>query len=155
MLRGNSRSHLNSWIGYCRLSRTQITGYKRKRLGHPSEKLSGDVSRAGWRAVILPEVVFPFIMAILFTIAYMFVKAFPAPNGKQTPAPLIRIIIIALGPVGWNAAVLLVLFMVSLFLGPFLDRSFPRFGTVMAFIAHSLAVVGMVGFFEFLVRIAA
>ena len=42
MSRGNSRSHANSWIGYCRLSRTKVTGYKKKRLGHPSEKLAGD-----------------------------------------------------------------------------------------------------------------
>jgi len=50
----------------------------------------------------------------------------------------------------WNAAVLLVLFLVSLFLGPMLDPVFPRFGSVMAFIAHALGVVGMLGFFEFL-----
>lgn len=127
-----------------------ITGYKKKKLGHPSEKLSGDVPRAGWRAVIVSEVIFPIIMAILFTIAYMFVKSFPS-NGKQPPAPLIRIAVIALGPIVWNAAVLLVLFMVSLFLGPILDPRYPVFGAVMAFIAHCLAVVGMVGFFEFLV----
>ncbi|RPD68507.1 glucan synthase, partial [Lentinus tigrinus ALCF2SS1-7] len=30
MNRGNSRAHANSWIGYCRLSRTMITGYKKK-----------------------------------------------------------------------------------------------------------------------------
>jgi hypothetical protein len=48
MSRGNSRSHTNSWIGYCRLSHTMITGYKKKKLGHPSEKLSGDVPRASW-----------------------------------------------------------------------------------------------------------
>jgi len=40
--------------------------------------------------------------------------------------------------------------MVSLFLGPYLGPRFPLFGTVVAFIAHSLAVVGMVSFFEFL-----
>ncbi|CAH7684803.1 glycosyl transferase, partial [Phakopsora pachyrhizi] len=28
--RENSWSHANSWIGYCRLSRTQITGFKKK-----------------------------------------------------------------------------------------------------------------------------
>lgn len=65
MSRGNSRTHANSWIGYCRLSRTMITGYKKKRLGHPSEKLSGDVPRAGWRAVIFSEVLAPIAMAIL------------------------------------------------------------------------------------------
>ena len=91
MNRGNSRAHdnSNSWIGYCRLSRTMITGYKKKRLGHPSERLSGDVPRPKWRAVIFSETVFPVVMAVLFVtvfpvvmavlfvIAYMFVKALP------------------------------------------------------------------------------
>ncbi|KZP21310.1 glycosyltransferase family 48 protein [Athelia psychrophila] len=150
MSRGNSRSHNNSWIGYCRLSRTMITGYKKKKLGHPSEKMSGDVPRAGWRAVIGSEVIFPIIMALLFIISYLFVKSFPAANGKQPPAALIRIAIISLGPIVWNAAVLLVQFMVSLFLGPMLDARYPLFGAIMASVTHVLAVVGMIGFFEFL-----
>lgn len=151
MNRGNSRVHQNSWIGYCRLSRTMITGYKKKRLGHPSEKLSGDVPRAGWRAVMFSEIVFPIAMAILMVVAYMFVKSFPV-EGVQPPNPLIRIAIVSLGPIVWNAAILLLLFMVSLFLGPLLDTPFPKFGSVMAFIAHSMGVVGMIGFFELLVR---
>ncbi|KAJ7057186.1 1,3-beta-glucan synthase [Mycena amicta] len=148
MSRGNSRSHNNSWIGYCRLTRTMITGYKKKKLGHPSEKLSGDVARAGWRAVLWTEVVFPSIMAILFVIAYMFVKSFPV-DGKLPPSPLIRIVVISLGPIAWNALVLLLLFIVSLFLGPMLDSMFPLFGSVMAFIAHLFGTLGMIGFFEF------
>lgn len=131
-----------------------ITGYKRKKLGLPSEKLSGDVPRAKWRAVIFSEVIFPVVMAILFIIAYMFVKAFPDSTGKLPPSPLIRIAIISLGPIVWNAAVLLVLFLVSLFLGPMMDPTFPRFGSLIASIAHILGVVGMLGFFEFLVRAA-
>ena len=150
MMRGNSRSHNNSWIGYCRLSRTMITGYKKKKLGHPSEKLSGDVPRASWRAVIFSEVIFPIFMAVLLVIAYMFVKSF-AVDGKFPPSPLIRIAVISLGPIVWNAAILLVLFLVSLFLGPILDPMFPKFGSVIAFIAHFLGAVGMIGFFEFLV----
>ncbi|KAG6884155.1 1,3-beta-D-glucan synthase [Termitomyces sp. T159_Od127] len=150
MCRGNSRSHNNSWIGYCRLSRTMITGYKKKRLGHPSEKLSGDVPRAGWRAVLFSEVIFPVFMAVLFVIAYMFVKSFPGSNGKQPPSPLIRIAVISLGPIVWNAAVLLTLFIFSLFLGPMLEATLPNFGTMMAFIAHVLGAIGMIGFFEFL-----
>ncbi|KAI3613106.1 1,3-beta-glucansynthase [Moniliophthora roreri] len=149
MSRGNSRSHTNSWIGYCRLSRTMITGYKKKKLGHPSEKLSGDVPRATWRAVLFSEVFFPIVMAVLFVIAYIFVKSFPV-DGRTPPSPLIRIAVISLGPIVWNAAILLVLFIFSLFLGPMLDPVFPLFGSIMAFIAHTLAVVGMIGFFEFL-----
>ncbi|KAJ7846187.1 1,3-beta-glucan synthase component FKS1 [Mycena leptocephala] len=148
MSRGNSRSHNNSWIGYCRLSRTMITGYKKKKLGHPSEKLSGDVPRADWRAVLFSEVVFPLCFATLFVIAYMFVKSFPI-DGKLPPSPLVRIAVISLGPIAWNAVVLLTLFFVSLFLGPMLDSVFPLFGSVMAFIAHVLGTIGMIGFFEF------
>nr|GAT52097.1 1,3-beta-glucansynthase [Mycena chlorophos] len=150
MMRGNSRSHNNSWIGYCRLSRTMITGYKKKKLGHPSEKLSGDVPRAGWRSVLWTEVAFPWIMAILFVIAYMFVKSFRDPTtGKFPPSPLIRILVIALGPIAWNAMVLLLLFVISITLGPMLDSMFPIFGSVMAFIAHTLGTLGLVAFFEF------
>ena len=152
MSRGNSRSHNNSWIGYCRLSRTMITGYKKKKLGRPSEKLSGDVPRAGWRAVIVSEVIFPIFFAILLVIAYMFVKSFPV-EGQTPPSPLIRITVVSIGPIVWNAAVLLVLFFVSLFFGPMLDSCCVRFGAVMASVAHVLGTIGMIGFFEFFVSL--
>ena len=51
-----------------------ITGYK-KRLGHPSEKLSGDIPHANWRAVFFSEIVWLVIMAVISTIAYMFVNS--------------------------------------------------------------------------------
>ena len=129
-----------------------ITGYKKKRLGKPSEKLSGDVPRATWRAVIFSEIIFPVCMAILFVIAYMFVKSFPV-DGKLPPSPLIRIAVVSVGPIVWNAAILLTQFLVSLFLGPIFQRDNSKFGSVMAFSAHALGVLGMVGFFEFLVSI--
>ncbi|KAH7338288.1 1,3-beta-glucan synthase [Rhizoctonia solani] len=150
MSRGNSRSHSNSWIGYCRLSRTQITGYKKKKLGHPSEKLSSDVPRAGWRTVLLGEILFPAAMAAMLTIAYMFVKSFPDENGNAPASPLVRIAVISLGPVVWNSVVLLVFFFVSLFMGPMMKNSCPKFGATIAFLAHMLSVIGMIGFFEFL-----
>lgn len=152
MSRGNARAHKNAWIGYCRLSRTMITGYKKKKLGQPSDKSTGGESpRAPWRAVLFSEVIFPIVMAIIFVIAYMFVKSFPEESGRQNASPLVRIAVVALGPIVWNAAVLLILFLVSLFLGPMLDTMCTKFGSVIAFIAHVLALVGMVGFFEFLV----
>jgi 1,3-beta-glucan synthase len=129
-----------------------ITGYKKKKLGKPSEKLSGDVPRAGWRAVIISEVLFPIFFAILLIIAYMFVKSFPV-AGQSQPSPLIRIGVVSLGPIVWNAAVLLILFLVSLFLGPMLESCCVRFGAVMATIAHVLGTIGMIGFFEFFVSL--
>jgi 1,3-beta-glucan synthase len=128
-----------------------ITGYKKKKLGHPSEKLSGDVPRATWRAVIFSEIIWPICLAIIFIVAYMFVKSFPGPNGKQNPSPLIRIGVIAIGPVVWNASVLMTLFFISLFLGPMME-GWTRFASVMASLAHILALVGIISFFEFFVR---
>jgi 1,3-beta-glucan synthase len=150
MSRGNSRTKASSWYGYCRLSRTMITGYKKKKLGHPSEKLSGDVPRAGWRAVIFAEIIWPIAVAALFIVAYMFVKSFPDRNGNQNPSPLIRICVIAIGPVVWNAAVLMTLFFFSLFLGRMFE-SWAKFGSFMAALAHVLALVGIIAFFEFFV----
>ena len=150
MSRGNSRTKASSWYGYCRLSRTMITGYKKKKLGHPSEKLSGDVPRAKWRTVIIAEIIWPICIAIIFVVAYMFVKSFPQ-DGLQPPSPLIRIAVIAVGPVVWNAAVLLALFFVSLLMGPMMS-SVPKFGSVVAATAHFLALVGIVAFFKFFVR---
>ncbi|KAF9532970.1 glycosyltransferase family 48 protein [Crepidotus variabilis] len=148
MSRGNSRTKASSWYGYCRLSRTMITGYKKKKLGHPSEKLSGDVPRASWRAVIWSEVIWPSLVATVFIVAYMFVKSFPDKDGNQQPSPLIRIGVVAIGPVVWNAAVLITLFFMSLFLGPMMD-GWVKFGSVMASLAHVMCLVGLVAFFEF------
>ncbi|GJE95140.1 glycosyltransferase family 48 protein [Phanerochaete sordida] len=148
MSRGNSRHKASSWYGYCRLSRTMITGYKKKKLGHPSEKLSGDVPRASWRTVLFSEVVWPICQSIIFVVAYMFVKSFPDQNGRQNPSPLIRIAVIAIGPVVWNATVLLALFFLSLFLGPIFG-SVKKFPSIIAALAHFLSLVGLVAFFEF------
>jgi 1,3-beta-glucan synthase len=89
MSRGNSRHHANSWVGYCRLSRTKITGYKRKKLGHPSEKLASDVPRASWRTIIYAELLGPLAMAIIMTVPYLFVKSyvFPSPFFASVVTP--------------------------------------------------------------------
>ncbi len=128
-----------------------ITGYKKKKLGHPSEKLSGDVPRATWRTVIVGEIIWPICVSALFIVAYMFVKSFPDANGVYPPSPLIRIAVVSVGPVVWNAAILVALFCVSLFLGPMME-SWGKFGSVMASLAHILSLVGLVAFFEFFVR---
>ena len=151
MSRGNSKTSASSWYGYCRLSRTMITGYKKKKLGHPSEKLSGDVPRATWRTVIVGEIIWPICVSALFIVAYMFVKSFPDANGVFPPSPLIRIAVVSVGPVVWNAAILVALFCVSLFLGPMME-SWGKFGSVMASLAHILSLVGLVAFFELFVR---
>ena len=98
MSHGNARAHKNAWIGYCRLSRTMITGYKRKKLGLPSDKAAGsDTPRTTWRAVFLSEIIMPTFKAILFVVAYLSVKSFPQVTGIENASPLVRISIVSLG----------------------------------------------------------
>jgi 1,3-beta-glucan synthase len=145
--RGNTKSHANSWIGYCRLSRTRITGFKKKKLGVPSEKLSVDVPRASMKTILISELMGPFIQAVLMFTAYTFVKSL-------SPTPInamLRLAIISLGPLVFNMVVLLAIFFISLFAGPMLSNCCGKFASVMAATAHTLSVLGMIGIFEFLV----
>ncbi|CAM0138283.1 unnamed protein product [Umbelopsis sp. WA50703] len=150
--RGNSKPHANSWIAYCRLSRTRITGYKRKKLGDPSDsKTSTDSPRAHLAVIFFSEIFAPFLQAIFCSIAYLFVKSFdPAERLKNSnvPGALVRILLMSVGPIACNAATLLAIFLVSLIIGWPLGSKFTKFGSVMAGAAHTLSVITFCAFFE-------
>ena len=54
------------------------------------------------------EILMPLIQAILLVVAYMFVKSRKNADGTTPPSPLVRILIVSLCPVAWNAAILLI-----------------------------------------------
>ncbi|SPQ24654.1 4f7fceaa-e4ba-4ad7-b41f-acd6f88ec4e9 [Thermothielavioides terrestris] len=150
--RGNSRSHASSWIAFCRLSRTRITGYKRKNLGDPSAKMSGDVSRAALTNMFWAEILSPLCLVAVTLIPYLFINARTGvhandPSAKAT-ASLLRVAIVAFAPIGINAGALAVFFAMACFMGPVLSMCCKRFGAVLAAIAHGIAVVVMLLFFE-------
>ncbi|MCJ1435407.1 1,3-beta-D-glucan synthase [Xylographa pallens] len=153
--RGNSRSHASSWIAFCRLSRTRITGYKRKSIGEPSQKMSGDIPRAGFGNLFFSEIFGPLILVALTLIPYLFINAqagvIAANNGGTNPTPtsaLIRVAIVALAPVGINAGVLAGLFAMACCMGPLLSMCCKKFGSVLAAIAHCIAVIMLLAMFE-------
>lgn len=156
--RGNSRTHASSWIAFCRLSRTKTTGYKRKVMGEASAKLSGDVSRAAISNTFFSEILTPFLFAIATTIPYLFLNSL---NGvlkdrqedskKSQVEPtgaLLRVLIIAVAPIGINAAVLAAMFGMACFMGPLLSMCCKKFGSVLAAIAHAIAVIVALVLFE-------
>ncbi|ORY15844.1 beta-1,3-glucan synthase-like protein [Clohesyomyces aquaticus] len=155
--RGNTRSHSASWIGYCRLSRTRITGFKRKALGDPSSKLSGDVPRAHFTNIFMSEIVGPLMLVVITLIPYLFINAqtgvknaqqkADAPEIKATNS-LIRVALVAFGPIAVNAGVLGGFFAMACCMGPVLSMCCKKFGAVLAAIAHGIAVVMLLAFFE-------
>jgi 1,3-beta-glucan synthase len=155
--RGNSRSHSSSWIAYCRLSRTRITGYKRKALGDPSSKLSADVPRAAFTNLFLGEIIGPLFIVAVTLIPYLFINAQvgvlaanqPDPNVTLQPTnALLRVAIVAFAPIGINAGVLAAFFGMACCMGPILTMCCKKFGPVLAAIAHGIAVVMLIVFFE-------
>ncbi|KAI9804145.1 MAG: hypothetical protein M1825_001547 [Sarcosagium campestre] len=148
--RGNSRSHGSSWIAFCRLSRTRITGYKRKALGEPSSKLTGDAPRAQFSNIFFSEIVGPLVLVAVTLIPYLFINAQRGVT-KPTPKPtnsLIRVGVVALAPIAINAGVLAGLFAMACCAGPLLSMCCKKFGSVLAAIAHGVAVIMLLAFFE-------
>ncbi|KAI2457287.1 1,3-beta-D-glucan synthase [Ophidiomyces ophidiicola] len=147
--RGNSRSHASSWIAFCRLSRTRITGYKRKVLGAPSEKLSGDAPRAHITNIFFSEIVGPLVLVAVTLIPYLFINAQTGVSDNPRPTgALIRVGIVALAPLAVNAGVLLALFAMACCMGPVLSMCCKKFGAVLAAVAHGIAVFMLLAFFE-------
>lgn len=147
--RGNSRSHASSWISFCRLSRTRITGYKRKAIGDPSAKLSADVPRAAITNIFFGEVMAPLLLIAVTLIPYLFINAMTGVTKVDTKtASLLRVGIVAFAPIAINAGTLLVMFALACCMGPVLSMCCKKFGSVLAAIAHAIAVIMLLVFFE-------
>ncbi|KAK9768393.1 1,3-beta-D-glucan synthase [Basidiobolus ranarum] len=142
---GNSSSDNSSWIAHCRLARTRITGYKRKKLGDSRRRLGGGVPRARFTAIFIMELLLPVLLAIFVVIVFSFVSVTP----KKSTYAFARIGVIAGAPLALNAAVLIGLFVVSLILGPIFSSCFPSFGSFIAAIAHTLSVLIFMADFVF------
>lgn len=162
--RGNSRSHASSWIAFCRLSRTRITGYKRKALGEPSTKNSADAPRAHFRNLIFSEIIGPLVLVGVTFIPYLYVNAqtgvTTANNSQRTgdvqaTAASIRIAIVAFAPILINAGVAMVFFGMACCMGPILGMCCKKTGAVMAGIAHAISVIILFVVFEVLFALEA
>lgn len=153
--RGNTVSHSASWIGFCRLTRTRITGHKRKALGDPSQKLSGDMPRAHLGNVLFSEIISPLFYVIVTLIPYLFINAQTGVTKENNPGyklkptnALIRLGLVAFAPVAVNAGCLLMFFAMACCMGPLLSMCCKKFGSVLAAIAHAIAVIVMLVMFE-------
>ncbi|PNS21328.1 1,3-beta-glucan synthase component FKS1 [Sphaceloma murrayae] len=154
--RGNTKAHQASWIGFVRLSRTRITGFKRKALGEPSSKLSGDTPRARIGSLFMGEVLGPLISVGVTLIPYLYINAGTGVTRDNNPEAsnaalqptnsLLRIGIIAFAPIAVNAGVALVFFGMACCMGPVFSMCCKKFGAVLAAIAHAIAVIMMIAF---------
>lgn len=155
--RGNTKWHRNSWIGYVRLSRSRITGFKRKLTGDVSEKSAGDASRAHRSNVFFAD----FLPCLIYTaglfVAFTFINAQTGVtknsyevNGSTAAIKVnstARVVICALAPVAIDMGVLGFCLGLACCAGPMLGLCCKKTGAVIAGVAHGVAVVVHLLFF--------
>ena len=147
--RGNNKYHRNSWIGYVRMSRSRITGFKRKLVGDESEKAVGDASRAHKMNLVTAEIIPCALYAAGCFVAFTFINAqtgVKTTNG-DTVNSTVRVIICTLGPIVINLGVLFFCLGMSCCSGPLFGMCCKKTGSVMAGIAHGVSVVVHILFF--------
>ncbi|KAK7205731.1 glucan synthase [Myxozyma melibiosi] len=146
--RGNTKWHKNSWIGYCRLVRTRITGYKRKTLGDESEKGVADVPRAHFTTIFFAEIGGPVIVAAAVVVPYFYINAQTGIYNATEVNSVLRLVICVFGPIVINMGCLAVLFGLACCAGPIMGLCCKQTAAVMAGVAHGVAVIVQIVFFE-------
>lgn len=149
MSRGNTKWHRNSWIGAVRLSRSRVTGFKRKLIDDPSELGTVSTNRAHRSNVLFADLMPTLIYAAALFIAYTFINAQTGVRDSNIPISnsVLRIVICSLGPIAINAGTLLVCVGLSCCAGPLLSLCCKKTGAVMAGVAHGVAVIVHIVFF--------
>lgn len=155
--RGNTKWHRNSWIGYIKLSRSRVTGFKRKLTGDISEKSAGDASRAHRSNVFMADFLPCLFYAAGLFVAYTYVNAQTgvtrwSVDGRDSTEPIkvnsvVRIVICALAPVVIDIGCLGVCLGMACCAGPMLGLCCKKTGAVIAGVAHGVAVIVHLVFF--------
>ena len=126
--------------------------------------MSGDIPRANFGNIFLSEIVGPLVLVVITIVPYLFINAQTgvkdSPLIGQNPekfndkdkiketASLIRVGLVAFGPIAVNAGVAAVFFAMACCMGPLLSMCCKKFGAVLAAIAHAIAVISLFAFFE-------
>ncbi|QLG70908.1 hypothetical protein HG535_0A08540 [Zygotorulaspora mrakii] len=147
--RGNNKYHRNSWIGYVRMSRSRVTGFKRKLVGDESEKAAGDAARAHKTNLIFSDLFPCIVYAAGCFVAFTFINAQTGvrTGDDDTVNSALRVIICTLGPIVINLGVLFFCMGMACCSGPLFGLCCKKTGSVMAGIAHGIAVVIHIAFF--------
>lgn len=149
---GNSKGRNTSWIKFTKELRAHLTGSKRKARATVGDKLSSSFRKPSTINVIFDEILGNFLFGTCLLFAFLFINVHKKSSSKLIlPSyALVRITIVTLGPILFNALILLALFFISLTLGPLISFVLPKFPAVMAFIAHGFSFLNHVFFFHLL-----
>ena len=139
--RGNTKWHRNSWIGFVRLTRSRITGLKRKTIGDSSEKGAGDFTKPHRSNLLFSDTIPCALYTAGLFVCFTFMNSQNEVNKSSKVNSCLRVVICALAPIVIDMGVLGGCLGISCCAGPLLGVCCKKTGAVMAGIAHGIAVV--------------
>ncbi|KAI8089088.1 family 48 glycosyltransferase [Halteromyces radiatus] len=151
---GSDSKTTATWISFCRLSRMRMTGIKRQ----GTSSSIATPPRAKRMGVLFSEICLPLVYCSLCITAYLFAHDSFSADVDQHDNDKIRMIkglsrigLLAIAPLVMNAGLLLALFFLSLLVNPFVsfvgNKEKSKWGSTMAGIAHTWAVMNLVACF--------
>lgn len=150
LTRGNIRWHDNSWIGYTRLNRNKITGYKPKTFSESPETLAKDLKRPGFLNRFFSEIFGTLLITIGLVIPYLYVNSQLNGRDGDLTNPMIRLAVAVFGPIAVNLVSLIVSLLISCTVCCIVSRKWKRLPAVLATVLHIIAVINHVAFFQLL-----
>lgn len=147
---GNARPKSDSWISHVRSTRMAITGSKIKKSNKDATFMGSNYKRPSFRSTFISQVGSKLVTTIVITTAYLFANSQNETVGTQPANSLLRLIVIAFGPIAVNAVILPVLFVVSFIAGPIVSCCSKSFPGMIANFAHLTSVMIYILFFEFM-----
>ncbi|RLV91253.1 13-beta-glucan synthase component FKS3 [Spathaspora sp. JA1] len=131
---GNSSKAIkSSWIHHAKTKRSKLTGEKQ-----------GSYSRGRNSSLfnlLTGEVFSPFITTLLYLCPYLFINSGDNFLGLNLKNPLLKILLITLAPYLENAAVLIILWPLSILLAPFIGHCYKSLPATIAAVAHLLSIL--------------
>lgn len=147
---GNVRPKRDSWISHVRSTRMSLTGSKTKKSKGEKLFMGSNYQRPSFISSVIAQIGSNSITTLLITIAFLFANSQNQSGASEPSNSLLRLIVISFAPIIMNAAVLLCLFMVSIFAGPLISVCSDSFPGMIANLAHMISVLIYLSTFVFL-----
>ena len=137
---GNVRTKRDSWISHVRSTRMSITGSKIKKSKNDPTFMGSNYLRPSLVSSFIAQIGSKFATTLIIVTAYLFANSQNQTSGTIPANSLLRLLVVSFFPIVMNAAVLLVLFVVSISTGPLIMCCSSSFPGMIANLAHIISV---------------
>ncbi|OBA25591.1 hypothetical protein HANVADRAFT_53816 [Hanseniaspora valbyensis NRRL Y-1626] len=142
-----------SWINYIKDLRTSVVGSKKqnKQKSASGKYIGGLFCKSPSKFhVFFNKIVIKILFAIFIGSSYLFANSQNQIKGAEPSNAILRILLVSLAPLIINAAILIILGVLTITTAPLLSVMFSRYPSFIAIVAHILGVINHIVFFQVL-----